>query len=80
MRPNWRKRLDRVAASMTPHTPGVVFCSLEGESIYELEQRVARWTAGEMVEGMDREYTGRESSVWIVQSVTPPKRDGKFNE
>ncbi len=75
MKPNLRKRLDRVAASMTPHTPGVVFYSLQGETDEEFEQRVSRWEAGEKVDGMDRTFTGMESSVWFIQSVAPPKRD-----
>ena len=75
MKPNWRKRLDKVAASMMPHTPGVMFFQLDGESEQELEHRVARWEAGETVEGMACTCTGREQSVWVVQFVEPPNRD-----
>ena len=75
MNPNWRKRLDKVAASVMPHTDGVMFFQLDGESEDEMEQRVARWEAGEKVEGLDREYTGREQSIWLVLGVKPPKRE-----
>ena len=75
MRPNWRRRLEKVAATLNPHTPGVMFIQHEGETDQELEQRVARWEAGEQVEGMDQPYTGRESCVWIIKAVKPPKRD-----
>ena len=72
---NWRKRLDKVAASVTPSTSGVMFIPLEGESHQDLEERVERWKAGERVEGIDQLYTGKESCVWIVKPVYPPKRD-----
>ncbi len=75
MKPDLWKRLDKVAASMSPHTPGVVFYSLEDESDQEIEERVARWKAGEMVEGMGQPYTGREQSVWLVKAVSSPERD-----
>ncbi len=75
MKPNWQKRLDKVAVSMMPHTDGVIIISLEGESGDEFQQRVARWQAGEQVEGVDQSYTGRECSVWVIECVDPPKRD-----
>ena len=75
MKPHWRKRLDKVASSINPHTKGVMFIQHENESDAELDQRVARWEAGEKVEGVDQSYTGRESCVWIFKPVKPPKRD-----
>ena len=75
MKPDWRKRLDKVANSLTPQSSGVMFFPLDGESHEEVLERVARWKAGEKVEGVDQPYTGRESCVWIVQLVEPPKRD-----
>ncbi len=75
MKPNWRKRLDKVAVSMKPRTNGVTFFLLDGESKEEMEQRVARWKAGETVEGMDCAYTGRERLIWLLIPVEAPKRD-----
>jgi len=72
---NWRKRLDKVAASVTQSTSGVMFFQLDGESEEDMDQRVARWKAGDTVEGMDCEYTGRESSIWLIKPVKPPNRN-----
>ena len=75
MNPNWRKRLDKIAGSIMPHTPGVTFIQLADESEEEMDQRVERWKAGEKVEGIDQIYTGGESSIWLIHFVKPPKRD-----
>ncbi len=64
------KRLDNVKASFCPNESknGIVFIPLNGESDQECDARIARWKAGERVEGMDREYTGSKM-IGVVRYV-----------
>ncbi len=60
---------------MATHKNGVMFLPLKDESDEDYDNRVARWMAGETVEGMDREYTGREYPIIVVRFVAPPERE-----
>lgn len=75
MKPEWRRRLSKVEGSMATDKNGIVFYPLEGESDEDYDDRVARWKAGERVEGMDRVYTGKEPTIGVVKYVAAKKRD-----
>ena len=70
MRPNLWKRLNRVEDSFCPNESknGVVFIPLKDETNEDCEARIARWKAGQKVDGMDREYTGSEM-IGVVRYV-----------
>lgn len=75
MTPGMRKRLERIEESFVPdeRKNGVVFIPLKGESTEECADRMARWRAGEIVEGIDRRYTGREPVIGVVRFVREVK-------
>jgi hypothetical protein len=53
-----RKRLDAIETRFNPVQSGVVFFPLQGETDEEMDKRIAKWYAGEKVEGQDKVYTG----------------------
>ncbi len=65
MNPRMKKRLDAIDLALAPNEDrnGVMFIPLKGETEEEMDERMARWYAGEKVEGQDKLYTGRE---WVV--------------
>ena len=67
MNTDFRKRLDKIESTFIPRKDesGVVFIPLKGESNEECGERLARWKAGEVVEGQERVYTGRERTMRI---------------
>jgi hypothetical protein len=71
MNPRTKKRLDAIEDKLSPDTDksGVVFIPLKGETGQEMDQRMARWYAGEKVEGQDKMYTGREFVVMRIKYV-----------
>ncbi len=69
MNPRTRKRLDAIESRLSPdeNLSGVVFVQLKGETNDEMRARMARWYAGEKVEGQERTYTGQW--VGVVEYV-----------
>ena len=67
-----RRRLEKVEEKFCPDESkcGIVFYPLEGESDSEYDERVARWYAGEEVEGQERPYTGPNQMVGRVVFVS----------
>ena len=60
-----RRRLEKMEKKFCPdeNKCGIVFHPLKGESDSEYDERVARWYAGEEVEGQKRPYTGPNQLV-----------------
>ena len=75
MNTDFRKRLDKIESTFIPREDenGVVFIPLKGESNEDCADRIARWQAGEVVEGQERVYTGRARTMRIrfVKAVCP---------
>lgn len=71
MNPRLKKRLDVIEQRFAPDEDkcGVLFSPLKGETDQEYDARIARWYAGEKVEGQDKMYTGREVRVVRVVYV-----------
>ena len=67
--------MSKVEGSMAIDKNGAVFYPLEGETDEDYDNRVARWKAGEKVEGQDRLCTGNEPHVIVVKYVAAKKRD-----
>lgn len=67
-----RKRLERVENQVTGGC--AVVMQLGGESGSEMDDRVARWQAGESVEGMDTQYSG-QSPIIRVRFMGAQKRE-----
>ncbi len=73
-----RRRLEKMEEKLCPDESknGIVFVPLKGESDSEYDERVARWYAGEEVEGQKRPYAGPNQIVARVVYVScDQKRD-----
>ena len=74
MNPRLKKRLDAVENRLMPdpNLSGTFFIQEVGESDEEVRERIARWRAGEKVEGQDRPYTGQMVGVIkLVEAKNP---------
>ena len=67
--------MSKVEGSMATDKNGIVFYPLQDESDEDYDDRVARWKAGEKVQGMDRMCTGNEPHILVVKFVAAKKRD-----
>ena len=75
MQPKFWKRLDGVEQSLQPDEDksGVVIFPLKGESDEEYSDRIAKWKAGEEVEGIDPELSDNGKRVGVVRFVATKK-------
>ena len=71
MQPKLWKMLDNIEAALRSDGDqnGVVFIPLKGESNEDMDIRITRWKAGEIVEGVNRPYQGEEEIVAKVVFV-----------
>ena len=77
MEASLKRRLARIENAIQPPKRGVLFMPLKGENNDDVQARMERWYAGEMVDGVDIPYTGIEG-VWHV--VVIDAVDGKPTE
>jgi len=73
-----RRRLEKMEDKFCPDESkfAIVFVPLKDESNSEYDERVARWYAGEEVEGQKRPYAGPNQIVMRVVFVScDQKRD-----
>ena len=75
MKPDMKKRLEAIEDRLASHDKsGVVFLPLKGETEEEMDDRIARWYAGEKVAGQERIYSGNgypAVRIRFVKSVNP---------
>ena len=73
MNPEMKRRLEAIedARGSNADKRGVLFIRLKGETDMQCDQRIARWYAGEEVEGQDRVYPGNTGILQIWKSVGP---------
>ena len=72
MRSEWKARLEALEQRAGMTNSGVVIFALRDEKPDDLADRIARWKAGETVEGINSEY--REGTRYGVVRLVPSTR------
>lgn len=73
MNPMLRRQLNEIESrlGLGDVEPGVIFVQLDDDTTQEFGDRIDRWCAGETVEAMPQQCTGRESCIIEMHIVDP---------
>ena len=75
MKQEMLKRLDDIENSLTTDKNGILFFQSVDESDDECADRIARWKAGEKVEGQNRQYAGKDQMIMVIKFIETHRKE-----